>query len=86
VVVRDAPLTAGLTADRYDVIRGIQGRSQPPDQFPLPPMQGPQLPEQLPPLAPGQPPALPLAPGREVVPQREAPSAPAAPPQSSPSQ
>ena len=86
VVVRDAPLTAGLTADRYDVIRGIQGRSQPPDQFPLPPMQGPQLPEQLPPLAPGQPPAPPLAPGREVVPQREAPSAPAAPPQSSPSQ
>jgi len=86
VVVRDAPLTAGLTADRYDVIRGIQGRSQPPDQFPPPPMQGPQLPEQLPPLAPGQPPAPPLAPGREVVPQREAPSAPAAPPQSSPSQ
>ena len=87
VVVRDGPMTAGLTADRYDVIRGIQGR--------LPScrtvsrcrsMHGPQLPEQLPPLAPGQPPAPPLAPGRELVPQREAPSAPAAPPQSSPSQ
>ena len=86
VVVRDVPMSAGLTADRYDVIRGIQGRAQPPDQFPLPPMHGPQLPPQLPPLAPGQPPAPPLAPGREGVPQREAPSAPAAPPQSSPSQ
>jgi general secretion pathway protein D len=86
VVVRDAPLTAGLTADRYDIIRGIQGRAQPPDQFPLPPMHGPLLPEQLPPLAPGQPPAPALAPGRELVPPREAPSAPAAPAQSSTSQ
>ena len=77
VVVRDVPMSAGLTADRYDIIRGIQGRAQPPDQFPLPPMQGPQLPEQLPPLAPGQPPVPPLAPGK-VVPQREAPSASAA--------
>jgi general secretion pathway protein D len=85
VVVRDVPMSAGLTADRYDIIRGIQGRAQPPDQFPLPPMQGPQLPEQLPPLAPGQPPVPPLAPGK-VVPQREAPSASAAPPQSSPPQ
>ena len=69
VVVRDAPMTAGLTADRYDIIRGIQGRAQPPDQFPLPAMHGPQLPDQLPPLAPG----------RETLPQRAAPVAPPAP-------
>jgi general secretion pathway protein D len=75
VVVREAPLSAGLTADRYEVIRGIQGRSQPPDQFPLPPMHGPLLPEQLPPLAPG----------REMLPQREAP-APAAANSPAPSQ
>ena len=69
VVVRDAPVTAGLTADRYDIIRGIQGRAQPPDQFPLPAMHAPQLPDQLPPLVPG----------RETLPQRAAPVAPPAP-------
>jgi len=75
VVVRDTAVTAGLTTDRYDIIRGVQGTSQPPDQFPLPRMRGPQLPDQLPPLAPG----------REALPQRPAPApapprAPAAPP------
>ena len=54
VVLRDGRRPPALTADRYDVIRGIQGRSQPPDQFPLPPMHGPQLPRQLPPLVPGR--------------------------------
>jgi general secretion pathway protein D len=76
VVVRDAPVTAGLTADRYDIIRGLQGGYQAPDRFPLPAMRGPQLPEQLPPLAPG----------REALPQRAAPVAPAAPLELSPSQ
>ena len=71
VVVRDAPMSAGLTADRYDVIRGIQGTLQPPNQFPLPVMQGPQLPPELPPLAPGQ----------QALPQRPAPGAPLAPPE-----
>jgi general secretion pathway protein D len=69
VVVRDAPVTAGLTADRYDTIRGVQCGSQPRDQFPLPAMRGPQLPDQLPPLAPGQ----------QALPQRPAPVAPTAP-------
>jgi general secretion pathway protein D len=76
VVVRDTAVTAGLTADRYDIIRGVQGVSQPPDQFPLPRMHGPQLPDQLPPLAPG----------REALPQRAPPAAPAAPEQPSQSQ
>jgi general secretion pathway protein D len=69
VVVRDAPMTAGLTTDRYDVIRGMQSTAQPPNQFPLPAMRGPQLPDQLPPLAPGQ----------QALPQRPAPVAPTAP-------
>jgi general secretion pathway protein D len=71
VVVRDTAVTAGLTADRYDIIRGVQGTSQPPDQFPLPRMRGPQLPDQLPPLAPG----------REALPQRAPPPTPAVPEQ-----
>jgi general secretion pathway protein D len=74
VVVRDTAVTAGLTADRYDIIRGVQGISQPPDQFPLPRMRAPQLPDQLPPLAPG----------REALPQRAAPAAPSAPAAASP--
>jgi general secretion pathway protein D len=69
VVIRDAAVTAGLTGDRYDAIRGIQGVLQPPDQFPLPRMRAPVLPEQLPPLAPGG----------EALPQRRAPAAPANP-------
>jgi len=71
VVVRDTAVTAGLTTDRYDVIRGIQSGYQLPDRFPLPRMQGPQLPGELPPLAPGQPPS----------PQRPAPGVPLAPPE-----
>jgi general secretion pathway protein D len=76
VVVRDAPLTAGLTADRYEAMRGIQGGYQAPDRFPLPAMHGPQLPDQLPPLAPGQ----------QSLPQRAPPAAPANPQESSPPQ
>jgi general secretion pathway protein D len=55
VVLRDAPTSAGLTADRYDFIRNMQGAQQIPNQIPLPPMSAPQLPTQLAPLAPGQP-------------------------------
>jgi general secretion pathway protein D len=74
VVVRDTAVTAGLTADRYDIIRGVQGTSQPPDQFPLPRMRAPQLPAELPPLVPGH----------EALPQRVPPAAaPADPPESS---
>ena len=71
VVVRDTAVTAGLTTDRYDIIRGAQGRAQVPDRFPLPAMPAPQLPDQLPPLAPGQ----------QALPQRAAPVAPVAPQQ-----
>jgi general secretion pathway protein D len=71
VVVRDTAVTAGLTADRYDIIRGVLGGAQVPDRFPLPAMRAPQLPDQLPPLAPG----------REALPQRAAPVAPIAPQQ-----
>jgi general secretion pathway protein D len=73
VVVRDVPMTAGLTTDRYEIIRGIQGGAQVPDRFPLPAMHGPQLPQQLPPLAPGQ----------HALPPRAAPVAPVNPPESS---
>ncbi|HSD54645.1 MAG TPA: type II secretion system secretin GspD [Burkholderiales bacterium] len=62
VVLRDAPTSAGLTADRYDIIRNLQGAQQVPNQIPLPSMSGPQLPPQLAPLAPGQPAVPPLAP------------------------
>lgn len=62
VVVRDVGTSAGLTGDRYDVIRGIQGAVQAPDRVPLPPMPGPRLPEQLPPIVPGQPPSPERAP------------------------
>ncbi len=75
VVIRDAPMTASLTGDRYDAIRGIQGALQAPDRFPLPPMRGPQLPEQLPPLAPGQPP-LPLRPITPAAPPSNQPPQP----------
>lgn len=54
VVLRDAPTSAGLTADRYDFIRNLQGAARTPDRPPLPSMPGPQLPSQLAPLAPGQ--------------------------------
>jgi general secretion pathway protein D len=73
VVVRDVPMTAGLTTDRYEIIRGIQGGAQVPDRFPLPAMHGPQLPQQLPPLAPGQ----------HALPPRAVPVAPVNPPESS---
>jgi len=80
IVIRDAPMTASLTGDRYEAIRGIQGALQAPDRFPLPPMRGPQLPEQLPPLAPGYAP-LPL---RAPAGPTAAPVAPAPAPANQP--
>jgi len=68
VVLRDETMTATLTGNRYDYIRGTQSALQPPDRIPLPSMRDNQLPESLPPRLPGQP----------AVPSREAP--PAAPP------
>jgi general secretion pathway protein D len=79
VVLRDAPTSAGLTADRYDIIRNMQGAQQVPNQIPLPPMPGPQLPPQLAPLAPGQPAVPPLVPGRS--PETPPPPAPQTAPQ-----
>jgi general secretion pathway protein D len=78
VVLRDAPTSAGLTADRYDFIRNMQGAQQIPNQIPLPPMSGPQLPTQLAPLAPGQPAVPPVVPER---PAQALPPQPAPPPQ-----
>ena len=40
VVLRDAPTSAGLTADRYDFIRNLQGVEQTPNHPALPPMPG----------------------------------------------
>ncbi len=74
VVIRDMQTAAGLTSGRYDHIRNVQGQTQPPDRFMLPPMRGSQLPEQLAPLAPGQP----------ATPLRPAPAAPEAPVQGTP--
>jgi general secretion pathway protein D len=59
LVIRDASTAAGLTGNRYDLIRGVQGRTQPEDRLFLPQMRGAELPEQLPPLAPGQAPTPP---------------------------
>jgi general secretion pathway protein D len=78
VVLRDVPMSATLTGDRYDVIRGIQGGMQAADRIPLPPMHGPQLPGQLPPLAPGQAPVPPRAPEPPAAAPQAAP--PAEPP------
>jgi general secretion pathway protein D len=77
LVLRDAPTSAGLTADRYEIIRNMQGAQQVPNQIPLPSMPGPQLPPQLAPLAPGQPAVPPLVPGRTP----ETPPAPQVAPQ-----
>ena len=74
VVLREPAASAGLTGDRYDLIRGIQGSMQVPDLLPLPPMQGPMLPGQLPPLTPDHPPVPPRAPApAEAPPRSEAP-------------
>ena len=78
VVVRDAPTSAGLTTDRYDIIRGIQGAIQAPDRPPLPPMHGPELPAQVAPLAPGYAP-LPYRPPAAPAPAAPAEVAPSAP-------
>jgi hypothetical protein len=66
-------MTATLTGNRYDYIRGVQSALQPPDRIPLPSMRDNQLPQALPPLLPGQPPvpareAPPVAPQREITP------------------
>ncbi|MET0918765.1 MAG: type II secretion system protein GspD, partial [Burkholderiales bacterium] len=76
VVLRDVPTSAGLTADRYDFIRNLQGVEQTPNHPALPPMPGPRLPLQLPPLAPGQPavPALvPEKPSMTAPPESQTP-------------
>jgi general secretion pathway protein D len=70
IVLRDDTMTATLTGNRYDYIRGTQNALQPPDRIPLPNMRDNQLPEALPPLLPGQP----AGPPRETppaAPQRE---------------
>ena len=79
VVLRDAPSSAGLTADRYDIIRNAQGAQPVPNQFPLPPLSGPQLPPSLPPLAPGQPAVPSLAPQQPA--ESPPPATSIAPPQ-----
>jgi general secretion pathway protein D len=79
VVLRDAPTSAGLTADRYDFIRNMQGAQQIPNQIPLPPMSGPQLPTQLAPLAPGQPTVPPVVPERPAQTPPPQPAQPIAP-------
>jgi general secretion pathway protein D len=68
VVLRDDTMTATLTGNRYDYIRGTQSALQPPDRIPLPSMRDNQLPESLPPRLPGQP-AVPPRPA-EALPQR----------------
>jgi general secretion pathway protein D len=68
VVLRDETMTATLTGNRYDYIRGVQSALQPPDRIPLPSMRDNQLPESLPPRLPGQP-AVPPRPA-EALPQR----------------
>jgi general secretion pathway protein D len=73
VVLRDDTMTATLTGNRYDYIRGVQSALQPPDRIPLPSMRDNQLPQALPPLLPGQPPVParevpPVAPQREITP------------------
>ena len=69
VVLRDPTTTASLTNNRYDVLRGIQGTVQLPNQFPLPPMHGPVLPAT--PAPPGQPLFVP-GPGTAPAPDRPA--------------
>jgi general secretion pathway protein D len=70
IVLRDDTMTATLTGNRYDYIRGTQNALQPPDRIPLPNMRDNQLPEALPPLLPGQP-AVPPRETPPAAPQRE---------------
>jgi general secretion pathway protein D len=76
VVLRDDTMTATLTGNRYDYIRGAQSALQPPDRVPLPSMRDNQLPESLPPRLPGQP----------AIPQRQAPAVPQQPVEQPPAQ
>lgn len=71
VVLRDDTMTATLTGNRYDYIRGVQSALQPPDRIALPSMRDNQLPPALPPLLPGQPAVPPREPA-SAAPQREA--------------
>ncbi len=70
VVLRDETMTATLTGNRYDYIRGTQSALQPPDRIPLPSMRDNQLPESLPPRLPHQP-AVPVREPAPAAPQRD---------------
>jgi general secretion pathway protein D len=83
VIVRDTSGAAGVTADRYDYVRQLQGDSRLPPHWLLPDFPPSQLP-QMPALPPGVAPAAPrtpasMSPDIDNAVRREAPIVPSRP-------